>query len=97
MMLPPKVSLSTMAAHSRGSVKVLVQPLTLSLETIATLAFSARSVRTWNSSSAPRQIRGLNTQTLVWELPSPHVPAQMIPDSMFKAHQGAAAFHEEGV
>jgi len=32
------VSLSTMAGHSRGSVKVLVQPLTLSLEAIATLA-----------------------------------------------------------
>jgi hypothetical protein len=28
-----------MAAHSRGSVKVLVQPLKLSLEAIATLAF----------------------------------------------------------
>ena len=27
MMLPPKVIRSTMAAHSRGSVKVLVQPL----------------------------------------------------------------------
>ena len=32
------VSLSTMAAHSRGSVKVLVQLLTLSLEAIAALA-----------------------------------------------------------
>jgi len=32
------VSLSTMAGHNRGSVKVLVQPLTLSLEAIATLA-----------------------------------------------------------
>ncbi len=32
------VSLSTMAAHSRGSAKVLVQPLKLSLEAIATLA-----------------------------------------------------------
>ena len=32
------VSLSTMAAHSRGPVKGLVQPLTHSLEVIATLA-----------------------------------------------------------
>ena len=32
------VSLSTMAAHSRGKVLVLVQPLTLSLEAIAALA-----------------------------------------------------------
>ena len=37
MMLPPKVSRSTMAAQSRGSVKVLVQPLKDSLEAIATL------------------------------------------------------------
>jgi hypothetical protein len=39
-----------MAAHSRGSVKGLVQPLKLSLEVITTLAFSARSVKTRNSS-----------------------------------------------
>jgi hypothetical protein len=32
MMLPPKVSRSTIAAHSRGSVKVLVQPENDSLE-----------------------------------------------------------------
>jgi hypothetical protein len=32
------VSLSTMAAHSRGKISVLVQPLKLSLEAIATLA-----------------------------------------------------------
>ena len=38
MMLPPKVSRSTMAAQSRGSVKVLVQPENGSLEAIATLA-----------------------------------------------------------
>jgi hypothetical protein len=91
------VSLSTMTAHRHGSLRVLVQPLTLSLEAIATLAFSARSVRAWNSSSAPRLIRGLNIQILVWELPHPHVHAQLIPDSIFKAHQGAAAFHKEGV
>jgi len=36
MMLPPKVRRSTMAAQSRGSVKVLVQPLKLSLPAIAT-------------------------------------------------------------
>jgi hypothetical protein len=46
MMLPPKVSRSTIAAHSRGSVKVLVQPEKDSLDAIATLAFSSRSVRT---------------------------------------------------
>jgi hypothetical protein len=56
-----------------------------------------RSVKTWYSSSAPQKIRGLNTQTLVWELPRPHVHVQTIPDSTFKAHQGVAAFHEEGV
>ena len=36
MMLPPKVSRSTIAAQSLGSVKVLVQPLKLSLLAIAT-------------------------------------------------------------
>jgi hypothetical protein len=45
----------TIAAHSRGSAKVLVQPLKLSLEAMATLAFSSLSVRTWNRSSAPRR------------------------------------------
>ena len=35
-----------MAAQSRGSVKVLVQPLKLSLLAIATAVFSSRSVRT---------------------------------------------------
>jgi hypothetical protein len=38
-----------------GSVKVLVQPLNDSLEAIATLPFSSRSVRTWKRSSAPRR------------------------------------------
>jgi hypothetical protein len=38
-----------------GSVKVLVQPLKDSLEAMATLAFSSRSVRTWKRSSAPRR------------------------------------------
>ena len=37
-----------------GSVKVLVHPLKLSLLAIATAVFSSRSVRRWNSSSAPR-------------------------------------------
>jgi hypothetical protein len=46
MMLPPKVRRSTMAAQSRGSVKVLVQPLKLSLLAIATELVSSRSVRT---------------------------------------------------
>jgi len=54
MMLPPKVRRSTMAAQGLGSVKVLVQPLKLSLLAMATAVFSSRSVRTWNSSSAPR-------------------------------------------
>lgn len=36
-----------MAAQSRGSVNVLVQPPNDSFEAIATLFFSSRSVRTW--------------------------------------------------
>jgi hypothetical protein len=59
MMLPPKVRRSTMAAQRRGSVKVLVQPPKDSLEAMATLAFSSRSVRSWNSSSAPRRSSSL--------------------------------------
>lgn len=55
MMLPAKVSRSTIAAQSRGSVKVLVQPEKDSLLAMATEFFSSRSVRTWNSSSAPRR------------------------------------------
>src|SRR5664279_73183 len=39
MMLPPKVSRSTMAAQSRGSVNVFVQPEKESLEAIATEFF----------------------------------------------------------
>lgn len=42
-----------MAAQRRGSVKVFVQPSNDSFEAMATLFFSSRSVRTWNSSSAP--------------------------------------------
>ncbi len=57
MMLPPKVRRSTMAAQSRGSVKVLVQALQLSLLAIATELVSSRSVRTWNSSSAPAPVQ----------------------------------------
>jgi hypothetical protein len=45
-MLPPKVSRSTMAAQSRGSVKVSVQPPDDSLEAMATLLFSSRSANT---------------------------------------------------
>jgi hypothetical protein len=41
MMLPPKVNRSTMATQRRGSVNVFVQPLKLSLDAIATLAFSS--------------------------------------------------------
>ncbi|CAL9665278.1 hypothetical protein SUDANB15_07167 [Streptomyces sp. enrichment culture] len=44
-----------MAAQRRGSVKVFIQPLKDSLEAMATLFFSSRSVSTWNSSSAPRR------------------------------------------
>jgi hypothetical protein len=36
-----------------GSLNVFVQPPKLSLEAMATLFFSSRSIRTWNSSSAP--------------------------------------------
>ena len=52
MMVPLKVSRSTMAAQSRGSVKVLVQPENDSLEAIAIEFFSSRSVRTWKGSVA---------------------------------------------
>ena len=41
-----------MAAQSRGSVNVFVQPEKLSLEAMATEFFSSCSVSTWNSSSA---------------------------------------------
>ncbi|SEE07727.1 hypothetical protein SAMN05216482_9055 [Streptomyces sp. PAN_FS17] len=46
MMAPLKVSRSTMAAQSLGSVNVWVHPENDSLEAIATLFFSSRSVRT---------------------------------------------------
>jgi hypothetical protein len=46
MMLPANVNRSTMAAQSRGSVKVLVQPLKLSLLAIATELVSSFSVNT---------------------------------------------------
>jgi len=55
MMVPLKVSRSTIASHRRGSVKVLVHPEKDSLEATATEAFSSRSVRTWKRSSAPRR------------------------------------------
>lgn len=51
MIVPLKVSRSTMAAQSRGSVNVFVHPPNDSFEAMATLFFSSRSVRTWNSSS----------------------------------------------
>jgi hypothetical protein len=48
MMLPANVNRSTMAAQSRGSVKVLVQPLKLSLLAIATELVSGRAIaRAW--------------------------------------------------
>ena len=46
MMVPLNVSLSTIAAQSRGSVNVFGQPENDSLEAIATELFSSRSVRT---------------------------------------------------
>ena len=53
MMAASKVRRSTIAVQSRGSVNVFVHPPQLSLEALATLFFSPRSVRTWNSNSAP--------------------------------------------
>ena len=55
MMWASKVSRSTMAAHSRGSVKVEVHSEKAALDAIAMEARSSRSVKTWNSSSAPRR------------------------------------------
>ena len=55
IMWASKVSRSTIAAHSRGSVKVDVHSLKAALEAIAMEARSSRSVNTWNSSSAPRR------------------------------------------
>ena len=55
MICPANVNRSTMAAHSRGSVNVFVQEENGSLEAIAMAERSSRSVRTWNSSSAPRR------------------------------------------
>src|SRR4051812_20506656 len=53
MIVPLKVGGSKMAAQRRGSVNVLVPPPKDSLEAMATLFFSSRSVSTWKSSSAP--------------------------------------------
>lgn len=53
--VPPKVSRSTIAAQSLGSVNVFVQPEKDSFDAIPTEFFSSRSVRTWNSNSAPRR------------------------------------------
>lgn len=55
MMVPLKVRRSTIAAQSRGSVKVLVQPANDSFEAMATLFFSSRPVSTRKSNSAPRR------------------------------------------
>ncbi len=55
-MFAPNVNRTTIAAQGRGSVKVLVQREKDSFEAIATEFFFSRSVRTWNSSSAPRRL-----------------------------------------
>jgi hypothetical protein len=55
MMAPLNVSRSTIAAQSRGSVKVRVQPENAWLLAMAMRFFSSRSVRTWKRSSAPRR------------------------------------------
>ena len=46
MMVPWKVSRSTIAAHRRGSVKVLVQPEKDSLVAIATVQYEVRTLLT---------------------------------------------------
>jgi hypothetical protein len=51
----------------------LVQPPKDSLEAIATEFFSSRSVRTWNSSSAPRRPQG-------WK-PVPHIRGEVSRDT----------------
>src|SRR6266567_597615 len=56
MMCASKVSRSTIAAHSRGSVNADVHSLNAALDATAMEAFSSRSVNTWNSSSAPRRL-----------------------------------------
>src|SRR5664279_107480 len=53
MMLPPKVRRSTIAAQSRASVNVFVQPEKESLEAMATEFFSSRSVKTWPTPHRP--------------------------------------------
>src|SRR6266545_7491702 len=53
MICPPKVNRSTIAAQSRGSVKVFVQRENGSLEPIAIAERSSRSVNTWKSRAAP--------------------------------------------
>jgi hypothetical protein len=55
MMWASKVSRSTMAAQSRGSAKVAVHSDKAALDAMAMEARSFRSVKTWNSSSAPRR------------------------------------------
>lgn len=65
VMVPLNVSRSTMAAHSRGSVNVFVQPPNDSFEAIATLFFSrarsgpGRGARP--SPGQPQRSRGLTT------------------------------------
>jgi hypothetical protein len=55
MMVPLKVSRSTIAAHRRGSVKDLVQPENDSFDAIAREFASSRSVRTWKRSPGRRR------------------------------------------
>jgi len=59
MMVPLQVSLPAMAAQSRGSVKVLVQPDNDSFDAIATPAFSSRSVSTWKRGNPAARSRPL--------------------------------------
>ena len=54
MMWPRKVSLSTMAAVRRASVKVWPHSLNGALELQSMDARSSRAVMIWKSSSAPR-------------------------------------------
>ena len=54
MMWAWKVTRSTIAATSRGSVMILPHSLNGRFEAVAMEAFSSRSVKIWKRSSAPR-------------------------------------------
>ena len=86
MICPAKVSRSTIAAHSRMSVKVLVQPVNGSWQAIAIAERSSRSVSTWKrrssytfgsamlNSAAPAQLRAETSESLRIMMPTEHVP-----------------------